>query len=75
MREWLKRFQNVPTILALVGAIGLVLQQFGVQVDQVWLNNTATAICSVLVILGIANHPDTPGMDGPWTKPEDNNRC
>ena len=50
MKEYLKRFQNTGTIIALVAAIGLVLQQFGVKVDMEWLNNTVTAICSVLII-------------------------
>ena len=63
MKEYLKRFQNTGTIIALVAAIGLVLQQFGVKVDMEWLNNTVTAICSVLIILGIANNPTTDGMD------------
>lgn len=65
MKEYLKRFQNTGTIIALVAAIGLVLQQFGVKVDMEWLNNTVTAICAVLVILGIANNPTTGGMDAP----------
>lgn len=66
--EYFKRFKNPGTIVALVGAIGVVLQQFGVSVDQVWLNNTITAICAVLVILGIVNDPRTPGLDTPITK-------
>lgn len=65
MREWLKRFQNTGVIISLVGAIGLVLQQFGVSVDLQWLDNTTTAVCYVLVILGIANNPTEPGMDIP----------
>ena len=65
MKEYLKRFQNTGTIIALVAAIGLVLQQFGVKVDMEWLNNTVTAICAVLVILGIANNPTTGGIDIP----------
>lgn len=65
MKEYLKRFQNTGTIIALVAAIGLVFQQFGVKVDMEWLNNTVTAICSVLIILGIANNPTTDGMDIP----------
>lgn len=65
MKEYLKRFQNTGTIIALVAAIGLVLQQFGVKVDMEWLNNTVTAICSVLIILGIANNPTTGGIDMP----------
>ena len=72
MKEWLKRFRNPGVLVSLVGAIGIVLQQFGIEVDQVWLNNTITAICTVLVILGIANDPNTNGLDTPVnTKKED----
>lgn len=66
--DYMKRFKNPGTIVALFGAIGVVLQQFGIEVDQVWLNNTITAICAVLVILGIVNDPRTPGLDTPMTK-------
>lgn len=65
LRNYLKRFQNVGTILAIVGAIGLILQQFGYKVDMEWLNNTTTAICSLLVLLGIANNPESDGIDLP----------
>lgn len=71
MKEYLKRFQNTGTIIALVAAIGLVLQQFGVKVDMEWLNNTVTAICAVLVILGIANNPTTGGIDVPTGNKQD----
>ena len=65
LRNYLKRFQNVGTILAIVGAIGLILQQFGYKVDMEWLNNTTTAICSLLVLLGVANNPESAGIDLP----------
>lgn len=71
MKEWLKRFRNPGVLVSLVGAIGIVLQQFGVEVDQVWLNNTITAVCTVLVILGIANDPNTNGLDTPVTTKKD----
>lgn len=67
-KKYMKRFQNVGTILAIVGAIGLILQQFGYKVDMEWLNNTATAICSLLVLLGIANNPQNSGIDLPMVK-------
>ena len=67
-KNYMKRFQNVGTILAIVGAIGLILQQFGYKVDTEWLNNTATAICSLLVLLGIANNPQSSGIDLPMVK-------
>lgn len=71
MKEWLQRFRNPGVLVSLVGAIGIVLQQFGVEVDQVWLNNTITAICTVLVILGIANDPNTSGLDTPVATKKD----
>lgn len=71
MKEYLKRFQNTGTIIALVAAVGLVLQQFGVKIDMEWLNNTVTAICAVLIILGIANDPTTSGIDVPTGNKQD----
>ena len=68
LKNYLKRFQNVGTILAIVGAIGLILQQFGFKVDMEWLNNTATAIGSLLVLLGIANNPENSRIDLPMVK-------
>ena len=67
-KTYMNRFQNVGTILAIVGAIGLILQQFGYKVDMEWLNNTATAVCSLLVLLGIANNPENSGIDLPMVK-------
>ena len=65
MKQYLERFKNTGTIMALVGAIGLLLQQFGCKIDLEWLNNVATTVCSILVILGICNNPNTPGIDLP----------
>ena len=73
LKNYLKRFQNVGTILAIVGAIGLILQQFGYKVDMEWLNNTTTAICSLLILLGIANNPENSGIDLPKIKKTNNN--
>lgn len=71
MKEYLKKFKNTGTIIGLVGLIGTLLIQFGVKVDVNWLNNTVQSICSILVILGICNNPNTKGLDLPTTT--DNN--
>lgn len=65
MKQYLERFKNVGTVMSLVGAVGLLLQQFGYNINLEWLNNVATTVCSILVILGICNNPNTPGMDLP----------
>ena len=67
-KNYMKRFQNVGTILAIVGVIGLILQYLGYKVDTEWLNNIATAVCSLLVLLGIANNPENSGIDLPMVK-------
>ena len=65
MSKYLKRFKNPGTILAMVGLLGLLLNQFGYGVDLEWLNDTTNLICGILVILGICNNPETPGVDIP----------
>ena len=65
MKQYLERFKNVGTVMSLVGAVGLLLQQCGYNIDLEWLNNVATTICSILVILGICNNPTTSGIDLP----------
>ena len=70
-KNYMKRFQNVGTILAIVGVIGLILQYLGYKVDTEWLNNVATAVCSLLVLLGIANNPENSGIDLPMVNKTD----
>lgn len=65
MLDYIKRFKNTGTILSLVGLIGLLLNQFGLQVDIDWMNNTTKIVCAILVILGICNNPVTSGLDLP----------
>ena len=63
MLDYLKRFKNTDTIISLVGFIGLLLNQFGLNVDLQWLNTTINIVCSILVVLGICNNPRTSGLD------------
>ena len=51
----------------MVGFIGLLLNQFGLNVDLQWLNTTINIVCSILVVLGICNNPHTDGLDLPKT--------
>ena len=65
MKEYLKRFTNTGTIMSIISIIGLILMQFGVDVDMAWLENTIKLVCSLGVVLGILNNPTTPGIDVP----------
>lgn len=70
MLNYLKRFKNVGTIVSLVGLVGLLLVQFGVNIDLNWLDTTVKIVCSILVLLGICNNPNTNGIDLPVNKVE-----
>lgn len=65
MLEYIKRFKNTGTIISLTGLIGLLLIQFGIPVDIDCLNKTINIVCSILVVLGICNNPNTTGLDLP----------
>lgn len=65
IEKYLERFKNTGTIMALVGAVGLLAQQCGAKVDLEWINNVATTVCTILVLLGICNNPTTSGIDVP----------
>lgn len=53
MKGYFNRFKNVGTVLSIEGLVGLLITQFGIKIDLVWLDNIAKIICSILVILGI----------------------
>lgn len=65
MKEYLKRFTNTGTIMSIISIIGLLLIQFGVDVDMAWLENTIKLVCSLGVVMGVLNNPTTPGIDIP----------
>lgn len=67
MLNYLEKFKNTGTIISLVGFVGLLLNQFGVNVDLQWLNTTINIVCSILVVLGICNNPHTDGLNLPKT--------
>lgn len=62
-KEVIKKYTNSGTILAIVGGIGVILNQCGVKVDNQWLNALINAICYVGISLGILNNPEVNGID------------
>lgn len=62
--------KNTGTIISLFGLGGLLLNQFGLGIDLVWLDTTIKLVCSILVLLGICNNPSTKGVDNPFIKKE-----
>ena len=59
----LNKLKNPQITIFLALQIGMLLMQFGVNVDSEWLNNTMVIICSILVVLGVMNNPNTKGFN------------
>lgn len=59
----LNKLKNPQITIFLVLQIGMLLMQFGIDVNNEWLNNTMVIICSILVVLGVMNNPNTKGFN------------
>lgn len=59
----LNKLKNPQITIFLALQIGMLLMQFGVNVNNEWLNNTMVIICSILVVLGVMNNPNTKGFN------------
>ena len=66
MNEFWKRISNTKSIMAIAGLIGLLLNQFGVSIDLLWLDTTVNLVCALLVILGVINNEGMTSTE--WNK-------
>jgi uncharacterized membrane protein len=53
--ELWKKISNTKSIMAIVGAVIVILQTMGLKVDAPYINEVATSICGFLVLLGVIN--------------------
>ena len=59
--NWKLRLQNKVTLIALLGAVFLMSQQFGVEIPQNIQNGVNTFVY-ILVLLGVVTDPTTAGI-------------
>ena len=59
----LNKLKNPQITIFLALQIGMLLMQSGVNVNNESLNNTMVIICSILVVLGVMNNPNTKGFN------------
>lgn len=66
MNKFINALTNTKSLMALVGALGLLANQFGLEVDIEWLETTMNLVCTILIIIGVANKD---GMEtAKWNK-------
>lgn len=61
MINWKLRFKNKVTLIALIGAFFLMLQQFGLDVPKNIQDGVNTFVY-ILVLMGVVNDPTTTGL-------------
>lgn len=59
--NWKLRLQNKVTLIALLGAVFLMAQQFGLEIPQNIQDGVNTFVY-ILVLLGVVNDPTTSGL-------------
>ncbi len=68
MKDLINRLRHPGTLIGLVGMIGLLLNQFGLEVDLVWLDTTINIVCGIMAVLGLTTDPTTPKVYNPLKK-------
>lgn len=61
MINWKLRFKNKVTLIALIGAFFLMLQQFGLDIPKNIQDGVNTFVY-ILVLMGVVNDPTTSGI-------------
>lgn len=62
LKELGKRLSNTGTIVAIAGAIIIILNNCGVIVDSEKVMYIINAICGIGVAVGVLNNPTTKGL-------------
>lgn len=62
------KYANPGTILTVTSLVILLLTTNGVEVDSERIMTTVKILCSLGVVLGALNNPETPGLDLPFAK-------
>ena len=59
--NWKLRLQNKVTLIALLGAVFLMVQQFGLEIPKNIQDGVDTFVY-ILVLIGVVNDPTTAGL-------------
>lgn len=68
LQDLLVRLSNVGTIIALASAVLFILNSAGVLVNNETIMDIITGLCSIGVILGFLNNPQSSGVYLPFVK-------
>lgn len=68
LQSVLLRLKNPGTIMAITGAVLLILGELGFVVDNDKVNSIMAAICYILISVGVLNDSTTRGVYIPFVK-------
>lgn len=65
MKKYLKRLKNSATIIGIAGYVLTIISTMGISIDNQAFMTIIHCLCSIAVLLGILNNPETSGIDLP----------
>jgi len=70
MSKLIRKLKNPGTVIGIASAGVFIAANVGVQVDNEAVINVVKGVCSIGIMLGLMNNPDTPGLDIPFVESE-----
>lgn len=68
LKSILIRLKNPGTIMAIIGAILIIIGELGIIVDNDKIKGITSAVCYILITLGVMNDSTSTGLYVPFVK-------
>ena len=62
LRNILNKLKNPYTVIGITACIVTILNTFGVVMDNTKVDLVIQSVCTIFILLGIMNNPDTTGL-------------
>lgn len=62
LRNILNKLKNPYTVISITACIVTILNTFGVVMDNTKVDLVIQSVCTIFILLGIMNNPDTNGL-------------
>ena len=70
MSKLIRKLKNPGTVIGIASAGLFIATNVGLQIDNEAVMNVVKGVCSIGILLGLMNNPDTPGVDIPFVESE-----
>lgn len=62
MKNILNKLKNPYTVIGITACFVTILKTFGLEINSIEVDLVIQSICTIFILLGIMNNPDTDGL-------------